>query len=42
MENDSIVAEVMAIHKACVLISSCQSLDDRNITIMSDSNTAVS
>ena len=38
---DPIVAELLAIHKACVLISTCQLLDDRNIAILSDSESVV-
>lgn len=39
---DSITTEVLAIHKACSLISSSRLLDDRMITIWSNSSLAVS
>ncbi|KAK4849775.1 hypothetical protein QYF36_000697 [Acer negundo] len=39
---DPILAEVSAIHKACFLIASSQALDDRLITIWSDSSLVVS
>ena len=38
---DSITAEILAIHKACLLISSLRVLDDRMITIWSDSSSAI-
>ncbi|KAK2662888.1 hypothetical protein Ddye_001462 [Dipteronia dyeriana] len=37
-----VVAEILVIHKTCILISSCPFLAYRNISIMSDSNVAVS
>ena len=39
---DPIVAEVFAIHKVCIMFSSCQLLAYRNISIMSDSKSAMS
>ncbi|KAK4854934.1 hypothetical protein QYF36_002583 [Acer negundo] len=39
---DSIMAEALAIHRACDLISSRMRLSNRNITIMSDSKLVVS
>ncbi|KAK2666056.1 hypothetical protein Ddye_004630 [Dipteronia dyeriana] len=38
---DPISVEVLAIHKACSLISMCQQLNDRIMTIMSDSGSVV-
>ncbi|KAK2641058.1 hypothetical protein Ddye_022821 [Dipteronia dyeriana] len=40
--GDSILAELLAIHRACALISSHMFLLDRNITILSDSKMVVS
>ncbi|KAK2648437.1 hypothetical protein Ddye_015926 [Dipteronia dyeriana] len=37
-----IETELSAIYKACILIASCQNLNNRHITIMSDSSTVVS
>ncbi|KAK2639402.1 hypothetical protein Ddye_027197 [Dipteronia dyeriana] len=39
---DSNLAEVLVIHRSCVLISSIMYLVDRNITILSNSKTVVS
>ena len=39
---DSIMAEILAIHRACDLISSRMRLSNRNITILSDSKSVVS
>ncbi|KAK3172175.1 hypothetical protein Dsin_033156 [Dipteronia sinensis] len=39
---DSILAEVLAIHRACTLIYSSMFFKDRNITILSDSRSVVS
>jgi ribonuclease HI len=39
---NSILAKVLAIHRACELVSTCQFSDDKNITIMSDCKAAVS
>lgn len=35
------MAEILAIHRACALISSCQLLNNRKISIMSDSESVV-